>query len=118
MLNYWDYLLTGYDSSDNTNRNIQGSIRKDEESGKFITNVILDTEFKSYLDFTTDYVQPKYEGLSGITKLLDLDAVVLKYKDNIVLQDLRDVISVHYSPIWRVAAFFTDFIIQLHREYS
>ena len=117
MLDYFIYLLSEYNTNNSRILSIRNTLPLSQDNSKFIVNIIYNTELKIYLNKIIDYKQEKYDiepnlTIKGLLSLLNNNLDLIN--NNI----LESIASSHYNPIWKMASFFTDIILQLHYEYT
>lgn len=90
----------------------------DDDSVKLIMNCILETELQAYVVDLADHKVTGYDSLTTTSTVIDLDKLVANNIANIEKNELRIIASTHFNPIWRVSAYFCDFILRSHELYK
>ena len=118
MLNYLEFLLEDYDGIEPDMKIGRIIGIRDEDSAEFIINLILDTELKAYIVNIPNYKLEKIKDLNTILDVVSLDKNLTGFYNNVQDQTLHGVCNTHYNPIWRVAAYFCDFLTRANRNYN
>ena len=118
MLNYLEYLLETYNNIPVTLKSVRNIFIVDDTSSKLIINLILDTELKSYILNLVDYKLEKYTDINSDFDIVKIDEELRNFGHVFVVRELYDIFKRHENPIWRLAAFFCNFIIIANEVYN
>jgi hypothetical protein len=118
MLNYLEFLLKDFDKLPSDLISLRGLFIIDDDSDKFIINTILDTELKAYILPLVNYKLEKHREIDTALDILYLDRITKAFDTVIDNADLKYIFSRHFNPIWRVAAFFCNFLIRADKAYN
>ena len=115
MLQYIEYLLRDAPLSNELALQRKAFLL-DEDSPKVILNCILETELFVYIDKIVDYKLVPYLSHNSNFNIIEIDAKMSRYYPNISVTELKHIAQTHFNPIWRLSAYFCDFILKVHES--
>jgi len=118
MFRYLEFLLEEFSVKSKVSNSVKNLIYNKPEVSKLIINCIYETELSSFLSDIVDYKVESYSSINTDVTVLDIDKIVKNNLSFVSTTALRIVANTHFNPIWRISAFFCEYLIKTDELYK